>query len=99
VVHQCSLSNVRNSHVNQKKDLAPLFYIKGFIQLRFNSYLNWYEFESDHSQYEIKQRVLSVTWRLHIRSQGLEILTLIRENHRKKERSIPYILYKGFWTA
>jgi hypothetical protein len=54
---------VRNSHVNQlklekKKDLDLLFYIKGFGWLRFNSLkLIW--IQSDSSQYEIKQRVLT----------------------------------------
>jgi hypothetical protein len=35
-----SFSNVKNSHVSrrklEKKDLDPLFYIKGFGRLRFN---------------------------------------------------------------
>jgi hypothetical protein len=39
----CSLSRARNFYINQKKaeekkeNLGPLFYIKGFGHLRFNS--------------------------------------------------------------
>jgi hypothetical protein len=36
--------------------------------------------------------------RLHVRSQGLEIPTLIRENQEKKKDLDP-LLYKVFWTA
>jgi hypothetical protein len=41
--------------------------------------------------------IQSATWRLQVRSQGVEILTLIKRNQRKKSRS--YILHKVFWMT
>jgi hypothetical protein len=36
-------------------------------------------------------------WSLHICSQGLEILTLIRENQKKRKKYIYHLFYiKGF---